>query len=78
MWDHEVILIEQDLCMSRQGRLNFPFCQTTLGMVAGTRKGIFLINFEEFELPASLVSARLNKVFYFLNQVLIFVVIIPF
>ena len=40
MWDHEVILLEQDLCTSRQGRLNFPFCQTTLGMVAGTRKGI--------------------------------------
>ena len=61
MWDHEVILIEQDLCTSRQGRLNFPFFPTTLGMVAGTRKGIF--SFGAFEFQASLVSARLNKVF---------------
>ena len=75
MWDHEVILIEQGLCTSRQGRLNFPFYPTTLGMVAGTRKGIF--SFGAFEFQASLV-ARLNKVFYFLNHVLIYVVIIPF
>ena len=40
MWDHGVILIEQDLCTSRQGPLNFPFYPTTLGMVVGTRNGI--------------------------------------